>query len=549
MDRSPTTWMRWGLCVCAAAWGCDPSDNPPSGTTTTGAAGNGGQSTSTGGTGGGQAGGTTGGTGQTGGAGGGAAGSGGAGGEALCTDVAQCPGKISIAHAWGITNPSPGLWKSGYAPVGEAACSWDPAQNCRAIIEKNAFICGGAPPPGSCCATTPNGPLCDVDFSGKWQSWIRDWWTQGWLPSIGVSKADVRRAHVIYNRNGLYGGPYHYVDCEARGQLVGVFVSAYRQCDTHAVVTTHSNGGVTFLAAWKTFVDDFLDGAQGAGLDQDRATTCAAKGRMLANGDVPPLYVNGQLMQAAVGSSAPNNNFPPLQPYDSVGKKYWEPRSADGKLRALPGIRFYYNHEDVATYDLKKTHFVGRNEVQDWLDGKVDKDVVGQAFWDAHTGQPPFIALHVCDNNVICGDRLAIISPDDIPNFCSTACSGSCPTVQSFYDSSMAANSLCLNPCHKNCWAPTALTAVLIKDPSVYPEKFPFIFGNSNLKAMSADMTQGGWLENKMKLDWTELYDLQRQWCGQESVNDAMEPYAMGQGPKFGPLIDGRNEATGEVTF
>ncbi len=142
-----------------------------------------------------------------------------------------------------------------------------------------------------------------------------------------------------------------------------------------------------------------------------------------------------------------------------------------------------------------------------------------------------------------------IISPDDIPNVFSMACSGSCPTLQHFYDSSISANSLCLNPCHKNCFGPTAMTAILIKEPAVYPEKFPFILGNTNMKAMSVDGTQGGWLDNKMKLDWTELYDLQQTWCGQESVNDEMEPYAMGYGPKFGPLIEGRDEATGQVTF
>ena len=525
----------------AAWWGCKPVADPPAGTESTGSTSNGGTTTASGGGAGGAGGSTT-----------GSAGAGGKGGgdsvtnEPLCLDAANCPGKVSIVHAWGITNPSPALWGTGYSKTTTTMCALDTLQTCQKIVESKV----ASAPDGPCCATTPNGPDCSGTFAGKWQSWIRDWWVEGWLPSIGLQKSDVRRFHVIYNRNGFFGGPQHNVDCEARGQLRDVFVSAYRQCDTHVVVTTHSNGGVTFLWAWRSFVEDFLDGAAGAGLDQDRAATCSAKGRNLPNGDAPPLYVNGQLMQAAVGpdgSLVSASDFFPLQPYDTVGKKYWEPRDGKGKLRALPGIRFYYNHEDVLTYDLKNVAPIGRNQVRKWLDGSVDKNPVGQAFWDAHVGQPPFAALHVCDNNVICGDLAVIVSPADVPDV--SPCSKSCPTLQTFYDSSMSANSLCVNPCHKSCWGPTALTAILIKEPAVYPEKFPFIFGNANIQAMAADNNKGGWLDNTKKLDWRELYDLQQVWCGQVSLNEEQEPYKMGYGPKFGPLIDGRNEVTGEVVF
>lgn len=527
-------------------WGCKPNENPPS---SSGAGGSGNASSS--GTG---AASGSGSGGASSGAGGGAGGSGGGSvnpvNEPLCLDLAQCPGSVSIAHCWGITNPPPAVYGSGYAQTTNQLCTSAAPETCQAIVEGGVT---GSGPAGPCCATTPADPDCSGNFNGKWHSWIRDWWTQGWLPSIGVSKSNVRRFHVVYNRNGFWGGPHHNLDCEARSHLLGVLVSAYRQCDTHVVVTTHSNGGVTFLWTWRSFIDDMLNGAQSASLDQDRAATCAAKGRMLPNGDVPPLYVNAHLMQAAVGEGGIGGNssdFFPIQPYESVGKKYWEPRDGAGKLRALPGLRFYYNHEDVATYDLKDVSPIGRRHVQKWLDGTVENNYVGQAFWDAHSGQPPFAALHVCDNNNLCGDRAVIISPDDVPNIFSQACSKSCPTLQSFYDSSISANSLCLNPCHKNCWAPTSLTAILIRDPAVYPEKYPYIFGNSNLKAMSADfISQGGWLDNKMKLDWTELYDLQQVWCGQASVNEEQEPYKMGYGPKFGPLIDGRNDATGEVIF
>ena len=50
-------------------------------------------------------------------------------------------------------------------------------------------------------------------------------------------------------------------------------------------------------------------------------------------------------------------------------------------------------------------------------------------------------------------------------------------------------------------------------------------------------------------LDWKELYDKQRGWCAQDSLAVEQEPYAQGHGPKYGPLIEGRNDGSGEVTF
>lgn len=512
-----------------------------------------------------------------GGGGGGGGVDGGAGGDAgvndttdpepLCTDVSQCPGHVTIIHAWGITNPAPELWNSGYAPPTSTHCGWGSTYSCQAVVE-STYIPNTWPPlapngpVGPCCATTANGPNCGGNFAGMWHAWIRDWWLQGWLPTLGLSKADVRKFYVIYNRNGAWGGPLHNEDCEAVLQMEQALVNAYRECDTHVIITTHSNGGVTFMWGYRTFIDDAISGPNGGNLDQDRATTCAAKGRLLANGVVPPLYINAHLMQAAVGdgdnvAQSPSDFFP-IYPYDTVGKKYWEPRDAAGNLRVLPGIRFYYNHEDVMTYDYDDASTVGRNEVLRWMAGDPNDPTQGAAFWMSHTGSPPFVAVHACGHtssysasmgasNDICGDLIVRDPTGSV--LAENACSKYCSTMQTWYDSAQGPGQ-CLNPCHKNCWGPTALTSIYINDPAVYPDKFPFSYGNSNLLAMGPDgFNRGGWFEQGMKLDWTQLYDMQRGWCQQTSLATEQEPYAMGTGPKFGPLIPGRNDGNGEVTF
>jgi hypothetical protein len=479
--------------------------------------------------------------------------------EALCTDPAQCPGHVTIIHAWGITNPAPLLWTSGYAQTTNNHCSWAPHESCQEVVESGPASEG---PVGRCCATTATGPDCMNSFAGMWQSWIRDWWLEGWLPSLGLSKADVRKFYVIYNRNGFWGGPHHDEDCEAILQMEQALVNAYRQCDSHVIVTTHSNGGVTFLWGYRTFVEDALYGPNAASIDQDRITTCTAKGRMMQNGAAPPLFVNAHLMQAAVGDGSNTgespNDFFPLQPYDATAKRYWEPRDGAGNLRVLPGIRFYYNHEDVMTYDFDGVSTVGRNEVLRWMAGDTNDSTQGATFWNGHTGSPPFIALHACGHqssysasmgvdNSICGDLIVRDPGGSVLG--EAACSRYCATMQDWYDSAQGPGQ-CLNPCHKNCWAPTALTSIQINGPAVYPDKYPFSYGNQNIANMTPDgFTRGGWKENAMKLDWADLYDKQRGWCQQDRLDEEQEHYTMGRGPKFGPLISGRNDGNGEVKF
>lgn len=91
------------------------------------------------------------------------------------------------------------------------------------------------------------------------------------------------------------------------------------------------------------------------------------------------------------------------------------------------------------------------------------------------------------------------------------------------------------------------MTAPRIRDPAVFADKFPFSFGNRNLDAMGSDVSRDGWLDNRSRLDWREQFDRQQGWCYQGSVDDPQEPGGEGQFPKFGPLIDGRNEGSGEV--
>jgi hypothetical protein len=287
--------------------------------------------------------------------------------------------------------------------------------------------------------------------------------------------------------------------------------------------------------------------------------TCTAKNRNLQDGRTPPLHVNAHLMQAAVGDGDhlgdSRSDFFPLQPYETVGKTYFEPRDANGNLRALVGIRFYYNHEDVMTYDLDGISTVGRNEVLRWLDGTTDGMTLGADFWFARTGQPPFVALHACGhtsghsssmgaNNSICGDLIPHTQIGSV--LVEQACSEDCPTWQDWYDSAQGPGS-CLNPCHKNCFGPTGMTAPRIRDPAVYPDKFPFSYGNSNLNAMSSGFIWDGWLDNARRMDWRDQFDEQAAWCGQTSTADEQEPYVFGVGPKFGPLVPGRNDGSGEV--
>jgi hypothetical protein len=475
--------------------------------------------------------------------------------EPLCTDLAMCPGHVSIIHAWGITNPPPYLWAS-YPQTTNSHCSWDSSASCREIVESGPTGLGDTP--GACCET---GGGCGASGS-MFHSWIRDWWLEGWLPSIGVSEFDVRKFYVIYNRNGFWGGPHHNEDCEAILQLQQAFVNAYRQCDTHVVVTTHSNGGVTFLWAWRDFVEKALEGPAGGSFDADRLTTCAAKGRTLPDGTAPALMVNGHLMQAAVGNgdnvAESASDFFPLHPYETVGKRYFEPSTGTGQRRALLGIRFYYNHEDVMTYDFTGASTVGRNEVLHWLDGTVDNNYVGADFWYAHGGQPPYVALHACGHtsghsssmgadNSICGDLIIRNSQGSV--LLDQSCAQECDEMGDWYDSALGPG-FCLNPCHRNCWGPTALTSIRIRDPAVFPDKYPFSFGNSNLLAMSATGAgQDGWLDNRRRLDWRELYDYQTAWCQQPDLATEQEPYVFGSGPKFGPLMPGRNDGSGEVSW
>jgi hypothetical protein len=474
--------------------------------------------------------------------------------DPLCTDVAQCPGHATIIHAWGITNPPPYLWKSGYAPTTNDHCDWDPSESCRAIVESGPT---GSGPPGPCCATGDTG--CGGNYGGMWHAWIRDWWVDGWLPSIGIGVDSVRKFYVIYNRNGFWGGPHHNEDCEAILQLVTALRDAYRQCDTHVVVTTHSNGGVTFLWAWRDFIEQVLGGGGGGGLDGDRATTCTAKGRDLPDGSTPPLMVNGHLMQAAVGNGdnagESASDFFPLHPYDTAGKPYWEPSTAAGQRRALLGVRFYYNHEDVMTYDFTGVSTVGRNEVLAWLDGTVDGSFVGAGFWQSHAGQAPYVALHACGHtsshsssmgaeNGICGDLIIRNSQGSV--LLDQSCAMECDEMGDWYDSALGPG-FCLNPCHRNCWGPTAMTAIRIREPAVFADKFPFSFGNPNLRAMGGF---AGWLDNDSRNDWRELFERQHAWCAQSfDLAVEQEPYVYGDGPKFGPLIDGRNDGSGQVTW
>lgn len=481
-----------------------------------------------------------------------------AGSDPLCTDVAQCPGKVSIAHCWGITNPAPALYTTTYALPTHNHCAWGAVKTCRAIAEAGVR---GDGPAGPCCSRTGNGVNCNGPFNGMWHEWIGQWWKDGWLPSLGLSRNDVRKGYVVYNRNAFLGGPHHNEDCDAIRQLQSAIVDAYRNCDTHFIVTTHSNGGVTFLWAWRSFIEDALGGPAAAAFDADRATTCRAKGRLLPGGDAPPLFVNGHLMQAAVGDGSnigeSPSDFFPIQPYETVGKTYWEPRDGAGRLRAMLGVRFYYNHEDVMTYDFTGISTVGRNEVLGWLDGTSDKKPVGAQFWLARAGQPPYVALHACGHtsshsssmgasNDICGDLII----RNVVGFVTLdqACARECGTVQDWYDSAQGPG-FCLNPCHHSCWGLTALTAISIRDPAVFPAKFPFSFGNSNLLAMGQSLGLKGWLDNRMRLDWRELYDRQVVWCHQDNVNEEQEKYTLGSWPAYGPLTGGRNDGSGEVQF
>ncbi len=467
-----------------------------------------------------------------------------------CLDVAQCPGKVTIAHAWGITNAAPALWTSGYARPGRGHCSWEAPASCHAIVFGGVVSDGT---PGPCC----EGANCNGPFTGRWHRWIREWWLEGWLPSIGVAPADVRKAYVIYNRNGVPGGPEHREDCEAIGQLQSAIVDAYRNCDSHVIVTTHSNGGVTFLWAWRDTVERALEGPAGAAFDQDRRATCTAKGRLLADGGVPPLFVNGHLMQAAVGDGAilGNSDFFPIYPYDTVGKRYWEPRTAAGALRAVLGVRFYYNHEDVMTYDFDGASTVGRNEVLGWLDGTVDGAPSGAALWESHVGRPPYVALHACGHtsghsssmgaeNAICGDLIVRMPAGSVA--IERDCSSLCNSQQDWHDSAQGPG-FCLNPCHRNCFGPTGMTAVAIRDPAVFRDKFPFSFGNRNLDAMGSELGRDGWLDNRRRLDWRELFERQEAWCRTTSLAAPQEPGPEGSAPKFGPLLEGRNDGSGEV--
>ena len=63
------------------------------------------------------------------------------------------------------------------------------------------------------------------------------------------------------------------------------------------------------------------------------------------------------------------------------------------------------------------------------------------------------------------------------------------------------------------------------------------------------DFSSDGWLDNEWRLDWTDLYDRQMRWCSQDDMYGEQEPYQFGLGPKFGPLIEGRNDGSGEVTW
>src|SRR5215831_15349979 len=206
------------------------------------------------------------------------------------------------------------------------------------------------------------------------------------------------------------------------------------------------------------------------------------------------------------GLQPDGNDFFPLQPYDTIGKMYWEPADSSGNTRAILGVRFYYNHEDVMTYDFTNISPVGRNVVLGWLDGTLDGNPAGAPFWFGHSGVPPYVALHACGHtsehsasmnvdNSICGDLIVRV-PGGITSppwqDCSNACSGS---LQTWYDSAQGPAN-CLNPCHRNCWAPTALASIQIRDPAVFPDKYPFSYGNPNLQAMGQSLGVRGWLEN-----------------------------------------------------